>query len=257
MLKDYSHLTEVTGSKVSREQLERMYNRYVYAAELSEGKDALEVGCGVGQGLGLIASKAKRVVGGDYTQSLVDSANAHYGDRIDVRQFDAQEMPFDDQSFDVVFLYETIYYVSKPEKFLDECRRVLRPGGKVVICSANKSWSGFCASPHSYRYFSVPELTQLLTDKGFAVECRGDCPTGDSSLKSKIFGVVRKLFVKFDLMPKNMKAKEKFKRLVFGKLQEMPAELKPDTAKYSPPVQIEKDRATTEYKVVFAVGTMV
>jgi len=257
MLQDYSHLTEVTGSKVSREQLERMYNRYAYAAELSEGKDALEVGCGVGQGLGLIASKARRVVGGDYTQSLVDAAKAHYGDRIDIQQFDAQKMPFEDNSFDVVFLYEAIYYVPKAEKFVDECRRVLRPGGKVVICSANKSWSGFCASPHSYTYYSVPELTELLEAKGFKVECRADCPTSDSSLKSKVFGVIRKMFVKFDLMPKNMKAKEKFKRLVFGKLQDMPAELTADAAKYSPPVRIEKNRPTSDYKVIFAVGTIV
>ena len=67
MTGDYTHLTEIAGSKITGEQLQRMYNRYAFAAELSTGKDVLEVACGVGQGLGLLGCSAKSVVAGDYT----------------------------------------------------------------------------------------------------------------------------------------------------------------------------------------------
>ena len=156
MTADYTHLTEIAGSKITGEQLQRMYNRYAFAAELSTGKDVLEVACGVGQGLGLLGCSAKSVVAGDYTLRLVELAKEHYGDRFEIWQFDAQNMPFGDSSFDVVILYEAIYYLPDPEKFLSECKRVLRPGGEIIVCTANKDWSGFARSPASYHYFSAP-----------------------------------------------------------------------------------------------------
>lgn len=62
---DYTSVTEITGCNVTSEQLQRMYARYRFASELCDDKEVLEVACGSGQGLGYLAKKAKRVVGGD------------------------------------------------------------------------------------------------------------------------------------------------------------------------------------------------
>lgn len=256
MINDYTHLTEIAGSKVSREQLQRMYTRYAFAAEHCVGKDVLEVGCGVGQGLGLLARSANKVIAGDYTDSLVQIAKSHYGDRVDIKQFDAQAMPFEDNSFDVIIMYEAIYYVPEPEKFLNECRRVLRHGGKVIICNANKEWSGFARSPHSYNYYSATELNSFLGEKGFKAKLFGDCPVSSGTIKSKITNAIRFVVVKLDLMPKNMKAKEKFKRLFFGKLMDMSPELKLGDVKYERPKPISPLHRNNNYKVVFAVGEL-
>jgi hypothetical protein len=87
-----------------------------------------------------------------------------------VLELDAHELPFDEASFDVVLLFEAIYYLERPERFLEECRRVLRDGGVVMISSANPERVDFQPSPHSVRYYSARELGALLRDNGFEVE---------------------------------------------------------------------------------------
>jgi len=58
---DYTTVTEMPGLKASREQLAMLYTRYAFAAKFCDGKDVLEVGCGAGQGLGYLATKARKV----------------------------------------------------------------------------------------------------------------------------------------------------------------------------------------------------
>lgn len=254
MLSDYTNLTEITGSKISREQLQRMYNRYYFAAELSKDKDVLEVACGVGQGLGLLAKKARRVVAGDYTENLVVIAQKHYGDRVRILKIDAHNLPFEDKSFDLVILYEAIYYLQNPEKFVQEARRILREGGCILICTANKDWEGFNPSPHSYRYFSVPELSSLLKKYGFKVEMRGDCLTSKGSLISKVISMAKKMAIGLHLIPKTMKSREWLKRIFFGRLEPMKAELQEGDALYCEPTIISDNLPNRDYKVIFAIG---
>jgi protein-L-isoaspartate O-methyltransferase len=58
---DYSDVTEAHGNQITREALAMMCTRYVFAARLSDGRDVLEVGCGAGQGLGVLRERARRV----------------------------------------------------------------------------------------------------------------------------------------------------------------------------------------------------
>lgn len=101
---DYTTVTEIPGSKVTREQLARTYNRYCFASKFCEGKDVLEVACGPGLGLGYLAQKAKKVVGGDYTEYLLKLAQEHYRGKIELLRLDAHTLPFKEGTFDVVIL---------------------------------------------------------------------------------------------------------------------------------------------------------
>src|SRR5262249_40538682 len=121
---DYSTVTEVAGIGASHEQLEMLYSRYRYAVEFCRGKNVLEVACGSGHGLGYLAGKARLVVGGDYTPSLLRVAQKHYGSRLPLVQLDAHLLPFKPGSFDVILLYEALYYLAAPKQFLAECRRI-------------------------------------------------------------------------------------------------------------------------------------
>ncbi|MEK7217323.1 MAG: class I SAM-dependent methyltransferase [Chloroflexota bacterium] len=132
---DFSNVTEVPGARASREQAAMLYTRYAFAARLCRGKEILEVACGSGMGLGFLARTAKRVVGGDCTQGLLRQARKHYGARIPLVRLDAHGLPFRDSSFDAIILYEAIYYLADPSLFLQECRRVLREGGSLIVCS--------------------------------------------------------------------------------------------------------------------------
>ena len=155
----------------------------------------------------------------------------------------------------MVILYEAIYYLAQPEKFVNEARRVLRDGGILIICIANKDWSGFNPSPYSHKYFSASELYELLKNGGFTdVTLYGDCQVNADTVKDKVISVIKQTAVKFHLMPKTMKGKEFLKRIFMGKLVPLPPEITDGMAEYTPPVPISHTTPNTQYKVVFAIG---
>jgi ubiquinone/menaquinone biosynthesis C-methylase UbiE len=255
-VRNYSTITELPGQRASREQLERLYHRYKFASTVCEGKDVLEVACGAGLGLGYLENVAKRVVGGDIQENILRFAASHYDERqnIEVRTLDAHRLPFKDKSFDVVILFEAIYYLEQPEEFLDGCRRVLQEKGILLICTVNKHWSDFNPSPHSVKYFSVPELYQLLGHQFPHVELYGAFSVSRNSATDKIISLIKRMAVVFYLMPKTMKGKELFKRMFFGKLAPLPNEIEDGMCKYIPPVPISYDSPNHQYKVFYAVA---
>lgn len=215
----------------------------------------LEVACGPALGLGYLARHARRVVGGDYTESLVRLAAAHYGTRLPVLRFDAHALPFETGTVDVVILFEAIYYLARPGDFLVETRRVLRRDGTLLVCSANPSWSGFAPSPLSVRYYAVPELAALLEKADFAAEIFGCVPVDTASPVGGGLALVRRAAVRLHLMPRTMKGRERLKRIVYGKLSPLPAEI--DASPYAnafPLVPLPSLEPATACKVLYAVA---
>lgn len=250
----YLTVTEMPGNKATKENLEMLYARYKWAFQFSQGKDVLEVACGAGQGLGYLAKKAKRVVGGDVDKDIVKCAQSYYKGRIEISQFNAYELPFEENSFDIVILFEAIYYLKEPEKFLSECRRVLKKKGKVLLCTVNKDWSGFNKSPFSFKYFSAPELADLFKKHNFETEIFGAFKALPDSFLAKAISLVKRIAVKFHLIPKTMKGKEKFKRIFYGKLLEMPPEIKEGMTVYHQPLPISSEAPNSQYKVLYLLA---
>ncbi len=253
MAKDYTIVTEVPGHRGSKEQLERLYQRYRFALQFCKDKEVLEVACGSGMGLGYLAKVAKKVIGGDIDKNILKYPIKHYRgrDKIELRQFDAQNLPFEDKSFDVVILYEAIYYLPEPEKFVSEAHRVLRDNGVLLICTVNKDWADFNPSPHSTKYFLAPELYSLVNQKFPKVELLGAFPVSNKRIKNKIISSIKKQALRFNLIPKTMKSKEIFKRVFFGKLLTLPSEIEDREVGYSPPEAISSDHLSCQYKVLF------
>ena len=254
MTRDFSSVTEVAGDRLTRQAIAMMYTRYRFAASRCRGKDVLEVACGAGQGLGLLHREAAKVVGGDYTRSLLRRAMDHYHDRVSLVSLDAHGMPFPSGCFDVVLMYEAIYYLSDPGRFLFESRRLLRSGGTLLLCSVNPRWSGFCPSPHSVRYFPPQELKQLLESSGFRTSLFGAYAVRDASWGGRGVSLLRSLAASLHLMPKTMRGKERLKRLFYGELLEAPAELREEAVVAEEPVSLGEGEAEDRYKITFAVG---
>jgi len=251
---DYTGVTEVPGNQITREALSMMCTRYAYAADLSVGRDVLEVACAAGQGLGILARKARRVVGADFTSGLLERAQRHYDGRVPLVQLDAHWLPFRDRTFDLVILYEAIYYLADPEGFFAECRRVLRERGAVLICSVNREWSDFNPSPFSHRYFSALELHDLLMAGGFAVETFGAFPVQVKSLRDAVVSMVKRIAVSLHLIPKTMKGKKWLKRIFLGNLTPMPAEITDGMTDPATLVHLQAGAPAGSYKVIYAVG---
>jgi ubiquinone/menaquinone biosynthesis C-methylase UbiE len=164
--------TELPGRKISTDTLQIISHRYYWVSQFVSGKEVLEVGCGPGLGLGWLSSQAKRVVGGDITEDSLTLVRKHYASRVEITCVDAHRLPFKDNCFDVVLSLAAIIYMDLPA-FFDECCRVLKPGGMLIINTPNKDIPGFRPSHLSQKYYSVPELYSLLYQHNFNIEIFG------------------------------------------------------------------------------------
>ena len=256
MAVDFTDVTELAGAEITGEQLQRMVHRYRWAADHCVGKDVVEVACGSGQGLGMLGAVAKTLEAGDYSKAVLALPRAHYGTRFSLEEFDAQALPYPDRSKDVIVMFEAIYYVPDAARFVAECRRVLRPGGQVLLATANKDLSDFNPSPHSHRYYGVLELEGLFRSAGFETEQYGYLPVEAVSWRQRVLRPIKQLIVALGLMPKTMKGKKFLKRLVFGKLQPMPAELPPATGAVEPPNKLPAGAPDRAHKVLYCRATL-
>lgn len=253
---DYSAVTELPGSRASSEQLSRLYHRYRSAAAYCEGKDVLEVGCGAGLGLGYLAKRARQVVGADYTEANLRYARTYYEKRMKLVRLDAHHLPFPDSSFDIVILFEAIYYLASPETFLDESRRVLRGNGVLLLCTVNRDWPDFHASPFSMRYFSAPELAAELRERYPRVELFGAYMASTGSAKDRVVSSIKRIAIALHLIPKTLSRREILKTVFFGKLRAIPPEIEDGIAEYIPLAPITSEAANSQYKVLYAVGRL-
>lgn len=253
---DYTSVTEIAGDEVTHEQISRLCNRYYWAGQYCKGKDIVEVACGTGQGLGCLSRIAGSLEAGDYSEKMLSIARKHYGNRILLRQFDAQDMPFPDKSKDVIILFEAIYYIADAEKFVRECLRILRPGGTVLIATANKDLSDFNPSPYSRKYYGVCELNELFKKFGFKPEFFGNTPVNNISIRQKMLRLIKITVVTLGLMPKTMAGKKFIKRIVFGNLVTMPAEIDSNTSKYIKPTPLLEIKPDKIHKVIYCAVTI-
>lgn len=248
-------VTERGGELVSTAQLERFYQRYIWACGYCVGKDVLEIACGTGPGLGCLQSHARSLVAGDISESVLHVARLHYGDRVVLRQFDAVETPFADSTFDVIILFEAVYYLPDIEKFISEARRLLRFGGVLLIAMANKDLFDFNPSPFAKQYFNPPELKRLFGRYSFDTFFFAGSPVSDGGGKKYLLRWIKRVAAAMRLIPRSMKGKRFLKRLVFGRLVEMPKELDICNANYIEPVAIPNDASNFTHQVLYCVAT--
>jgi GT2 family glycosyltransferase/protein-L-isoaspartate O-methyltransferase len=115
-------------------------HRYALARELVQGKDVLDIACGEGYGSHLLSDVARSVTGVDVAENVVAHAKSRYvrpGLRFELGH--CAKIPLGDGSVDVVVSFETVEHHDKHQEMLDEFKRVLRPGGIVIVSSPDKN----------------------------------------------------------------------------------------------------------------------
>jgi SAM-dependent methyltransferase len=252
---DYALVSEIPGIRVTREAASMLHTRYKFVSGFCENKDVLELGCGAGIGLRYLARRARLLVGGDISESLLCLARRSDSVPAPLVRLDAQRLPFRESSFDVVLLFEALYYLPRPKEFLSECRRVLRDGGTVLLCSANKEWAGFSPSALSHNYFSAYELRQLLAENHFDTEIFGAFRDFAKTRSEKLVNFTRTIAVRLGLIPGTMRSKEFLKQIFYGRLVTLGSEIPEDIAEFRPPEPIPSgEEKTATYKVIYAVA---
>lgn len=110
----------------------------------ARGRTVLEVGCGAGVDLARFARGGADVTGVDLSASAIDLARANFEQQGLTGRFevaDGEQLPFADNSFDLVFAHGVVQYTANPEQLVNECRRVLKPGGEAIFQVYNRiSW---------------------------------------------------------------------------------------------------------------------
>lgn len=229
------------------------YARYKTAGDLAEGKRLLEIGSGAGMGIDYLRSRTALTVGGDYTMGLVREARAHVPEA-NLARFDAQHLPFQDASFDVVLMLEMIYYVPDLDQAMRECRRVMADGGSLMICVPNKERPDFNPSPFAVDYHSAADLARLLGKHHFAATVYGGFPIEAGASRDRALAPLRHLAVRYHLIPNSMRAKALIKRALYGPLPKLGA-MRDGAADY--PKLVELDPAAgphRAYKTIYAIG---
>lgn len=128
--------------------LRMIADRTMALLALAPGERVLEVGCGTGVFLPLLAravGPAGRVVGLDHAPTFVAEARAQIaaqglGGYVVVEEGDASRLPFPDASFDAAHCERVLMHLDDPTIVLREMRRVVRPGGRVV--AVEPDWGG-------------------------------------------------------------------------------------------------------------------
>ena len=123
---------------VAHRTLWRVGERIVQRVGIGAGEDVLDVACGTGNAAVRAAQAGGRVVGVDLTPELFDAGrrNAELaGVSVDWREGDAEALPFDDASFDVVLSVFGCMFAPRHDVTARELVRVLRPGGRLAIAS--------------------------------------------------------------------------------------------------------------------------
>ncbi|WP_435180658.1 methyltransferase domain-containing protein [Halorussus sp. AFM4] len=118
---------------------EQMRDEALGLLDIQEGDRVLDVGCGTGFATEGILEHTENVHGLDQSVHQLEKAWAKLGkhDPVSFYRGDAERLPFRDDSFDVVWSSGSIEYWPDPVATLRDMRRVVKPGGQVLVVGPN------------------------------------------------------------------------------------------------------------------------
>ncbi len=135
--------------------------------------DVLDVGSGDGAAAAYLAPHCRSLVCIDTSPRMIDAARERLAAFPNVRAqvADVHELPFRASSFDSVIMFHTLTYAEHPQRALEECARVLRPGARLVLLSLDKHDQGGVTAPYGERHtgFAPRTLRALLSRAGLGV----------------------------------------------------------------------------------------
>ena len=101
------------------------------------GSLILDLGCGNGLSSAMLARRGHRVVGVDISPLFLRDGLRWAGPGLTLLASDAEQLPFKDDSFDLVCSNELVEHLTDVERALSEMARVVRPGGRIIISAPN------------------------------------------------------------------------------------------------------------------------
>ena len=150
--------------------------RHYLVERVGDGERVLDIGCGAGQFCAALDAAGARVTGVDVARAAIDRARASHP-CLDFRAIAADRpLPFEDNSYEVVWAGEVIEHVADTATWLSEVRRVLAPRGRLLL--STPSHGRLLVAVRGIEHFSQPlgdhlhlytrrSLKRLLGEFGF------------------------------------------------------------------------------------------
>jgi SAM-dependent methyltransferase len=151
---------QFTGLAAQRRQLRKMFLGAERPGRL------LEIGCGGGRFLNRMRKSGWEVEGIDFDPKAADRVAARYGIRVACGALADQQYTAD--SFDAVAMSQVIEHVYDPQALLQECRRVLAPGGRLVVTTPNARSQAHAMFGRCWRGLEPPRHMQIFTPSALA-----------------------------------------------------------------------------------------
>jgi SAM-dependent methyltransferase len=170
------------------------WSRYVVSDAVDElasllpaGRDAparvLDIGCGEGVAFDMLQRTfgAQSIVGIDIDPESVRRAGeaaTRVGGNIEVRLADGARLPVADSAFDLVFCHQVLHHANDPSAVLRECRRVLAPGGRLLVAESCRTFLSWWPVRLLFRHpprrqQTASEYRALVQEAGFSVADAG------------------------------------------------------------------------------------
>jgi len=153
-------------SRMVREHMDR----YRFALRFVEPtSQVLDCACGTGYGSVLLGQRSEDVVAVDLSKEAIQFCRARYAaSGVRFEMGNAEELKFESDSFDLYVCFETIEHVPNPEKLLAEAVRVLKPGGRLLVSTPNRVFSGLGpgekpSNPFHLQEWSLKEFHTMLS----------------------------------------------------------------------------------------------
>jgi ArsR family transcriptional regulator len=142
-----------------------------------------DLGCGTGHISTALAPSVLRVIAVDESGPMLAAARARLADtpNIDLREGHIESLPLEDTSLDVAILFLVAHFITDPARAMQEVRRVLKPGGRLLLVDLlPHDREDLAAQGHIWQGFSQDQIADWLSTAGFtAVRYRPMAQTND------------------------------------------------------------------------------
>lgn len=163
-----TQLDSYSGSPITENRLNRCLGNL---HDQLNGKLVLEAGCGAGRFTEVLLKKGAKLVSADLSSAVeVNQENFPQNDSHLVIQADINDMPFENESFDVVVCLGVIQHTPSPEKTIEDLFNLVKKGGTLVIDHYTKNRSNYLRLATLYRAaikdkpssYTIPYTTKLV-----------------------------------------------------------------------------------------------
>jgi len=165
------------------------FQRFKNVSQLVERAkgDILDIGCADGTFTKIIFDKAKprKIIGIDIVKSSIDYARKKFrkNKKMNFLVADGLNLPFDKNSFEAVFALEVVEHCPFPKKLLSEAKRVLKPGGYLIVLVPTdnflfkilwrivlKTWGKHWRHTHVQSFDKKNSVSLIIKKTGFKIE---------------------------------------------------------------------------------------